>query len=101
MVIRERYLGVDFVIRESGDHTCAWEICPLPGHVLAPHNIAGTVTGGQNDAILAARRAISVYLNEKVGVRADKKTVYAGEVVAGRRPKAIPSARQALIPEKR
>ena len=88
MVIRERYLGVDFVIRDNGDRTCGWEICPPAGLVLAQHNIAGTVQGGQNEAILAARKAISVYLNEKVGVRADKTTVYARrEVIARRTPK--------------
>jgi hypothetical protein len=66
MQLRERYCGVEFTIRENGDWTCSWEIQPFDGLPVAERDFAGTVKGGQNEAILAARTAIHIYLDQNV-----------------------------------
>jgi hypothetical protein len=62
--IRECYCGIDFTIRENGVGSYSWEIHPPPGLRPPRHGSTGTVSGGQNEAILAARRAIRIYLEE-------------------------------------
>jgi len=65
MDIREQYCGINFTIRENGDWTCSWEIHPPAGLPFPKRGVVGTVKGGQNEAILAARKAIGIYLDEK------------------------------------
>jgi hypothetical protein len=62
MNLLENYLGIAFSISENGDGTCAWKVHSLMD-AKVPENSAGTVLGGQNEAILAARKAIGMYLN--------------------------------------
>jgi hypothetical protein len=53
----EAYLGIEFTIRDAGNGAWAWTIrAPLTGWRIA--DTQGTVEGGQNEAILAARKAI-------------------------------------------
>jgi hypothetical protein len=67
MDIREHYCGVDFTIRENGVGTSRWEFdLPAKAHRPIQHS-SGTVNGGQNEAILAARKAIRIYLAEVPG----------------------------------
>ena len=66
MNLRENYLGIAFSISENGNGTCDWKIRPLMNPKV-PENSTGTVLGGQNEAILAARKAIGFYMNEKSG----------------------------------
>jgi hypothetical protein len=61
MDLPESYLGIAFSISENGNGTCDWKVRPL---MNIPENCAGTVLGGQNEAILAARKAIGFYVNE-------------------------------------
>ena len=65
MPLREKYSGIEFTIKENGDSTSSWELHPDPALPL-PRNSSGTVEGGQNEAILAARKAISLYLDQKI-----------------------------------
>ena len=63
MNLPENYLGIAFSISENGNGTCDWKVRPLMNPKI-PENSAGTVLGGQNEAILAARKAIGFYMNE-------------------------------------
>ena len=64
MDIQERYCGIEFIIRENGVGRYWWEM-HLPATRPAPKlGISGAVEGGQNEAILAARKAIRIYLEE-------------------------------------
>jgi hypothetical protein len=67
MNLHEKYLGIKFSISDNGDGTCAWALHP-PDKAMRPVDGAGSVPGGQNEAILAARKAIGMY----VGVLAAK-----------------------------
>jgi hypothetical protein len=62
MNLPEAYLGIAFSIRENGDGTCTWAVQP-PMNAKHPENSAGIVPGGQNEAILAARKAIGLHQN--------------------------------------
>jgi hypothetical protein len=64
MHLHEKYAGIEFTIKENGDGTSSWELQPRAGLML-PRNGTGTVQGGQNEAILAARKAISIYLEQR------------------------------------
>ena len=64
MDLRERYCGIDFLIRKHGAGRYRWEIQPPQGLPAPKLGISGTVEGGQNEAILAARKAIRIYLDE-------------------------------------
>ena len=64
--MREIYLEIEFSIRENGDGTCAWELHP-PVDAKRPTKGSGSEAGGQNEAILAARKAIGLYLNRPSG----------------------------------
>lgn len=66
MVQHEKYLGIEFSIADKGDGTCAWELHPPMG-VNQPINRSGTENGGQNEAILAARKAIGIFLEKPTG----------------------------------
>jgi hypothetical protein len=63
MNLPETYLGISFTISENGNGTCAWAI-PQMDEGRGGKN-SGTVIGGQNEAILAARKAIGLYLSGK------------------------------------
>lgn len=60
MKLAESYVGIAFSISENGDGTCAWAVHP-PMDADHPQKSSGTVRGGQNEAILAARRAIGLF----------------------------------------
>jgi|HubBroStandDraft_6_1064221.scaffolds.fasta_scaffold716248_2 hypothetical protein len=62
MNILETYLGVTFSIHNNGNGTHAWAVHP-PMDARHPEKSAATILGGQNEAILAARRAIGLHLN--------------------------------------
>jgi hypothetical protein len=61
MNIAETYLGIAFSISNYGNGTHAWAINP-PMDAKHPEKSSATILGGQNEAILAARRAIGLYL---------------------------------------
>jgi hypothetical protein len=63
MNLPENYLGIAFSSSENGNGICDWKVRPLMNPKV-PENSAGTVQGGQNEAILAARKAIGFYMNE-------------------------------------
>jgi hypothetical protein len=67
MKLPEAYLGVAFTISDKGHGLYAWAIHP-PMNVRHPNESSGTVVGGQNEAILAARKAIGFHLNVPRGV---------------------------------
>ena len=60
MNLPEKYLDTEFSISDNGDGTWAWKIHP-PMNAQRPTESAGKVAGGQNEAILAARKAIGRY----------------------------------------
>jgi hypothetical protein len=62
MKISEQYLGVAFSIHSNGDGTHAWTVHP-PMDARHPENSTANILGGQNEAILAARRAIGLHLH--------------------------------------
>jgi hypothetical protein len=62
----EKYLGIEFSIADTGDGRCAWVLHP-PAGANQPTNCSGTEAGGQNEAILAARKAIGVFLDRPTG----------------------------------
>jgi len=57
----ESYLGIAFSISNNGDGTHGWAVDP-PMDARHPEKSAATILGGQNEAILAARRAIGLHL---------------------------------------
>jgi len=61
MNISETYLGIAFSISNNGNGTHAWAVRP-PMDAKYPEKSSAIVLGGQNEAILAARRAIGIYL---------------------------------------
>ena len=63
MNLPESYLGIAFSIRENDRGTCSWTVHP-PLNAWYPADSTGTVLGGQNEAILAARKAIGLHLNK-------------------------------------
>ena len=62
MNFSESYLGIAFSIRDNDNGTCAW-VAITPMDARYPERSSGTVTGGQNEAILAARKAIGLHLS--------------------------------------
>jgi hypothetical protein len=64
MDIQERYCGIEFIIGEDGVGRYRWEIQPPEGLPVPKLGASGTVQGGQNEAILTARKAIRIYLDE-------------------------------------
>jgi hypothetical protein len=63
MNLPETYLGIAFSISEKERGTYAWTVHP-PMNAWYPADSTGTVQGGQNEAILAARKAIGIHLNK-------------------------------------
>ena len=62
MNLMESYLGFAFSISNNGNGTHAWAVHP-PMDAKHPEKSSATILGGQNEAILAARRAIGLHLN--------------------------------------
>jgi hypothetical protein len=75
MDIPEQFFGIRFTFRENDDRTCSWRIHPPAGLPSPSRGSTGTVNGGQNEAILAARKAINVYLDEKARRPREKEQV--------------------------
>ena len=63
MNLFETYRGIAFSITANRDGTCAWAVYP-PMNAMRPEDSAGSLPGGQNEAILAARKAIGAHLGE-------------------------------------
>jgi hypothetical protein len=61
MNLSETYRGISFTINDNGDGTCGWVVRP-PMDARRPLDSAGMLQGGQNEAILAARKAIGLHL---------------------------------------
>ena len=83
MNLYEKYLGIDFSISDNGDGTFNWML-HSPQRVICQIDSAGSVSGGQNEAILAARKAIGKLVGKVEGVRAgasSKRKVRAAEDV--------------------
>jgi hypothetical protein len=62
MHISESYLGIAFFISNNGNGTHNWTVNP-PLDARFPEKSTAIVLGGQNEAILAARRAIGRHLS--------------------------------------
>jgi hypothetical protein len=62
MNLLESYLGFSFSISNNGNGTHGWAVHP-PMDAKHPEKSSATILGGQNEAILAARRAIGQHLN--------------------------------------
>jgi hypothetical protein len=61
MNILETYLGIAFSISNNSNGTHAWAVHP-PMDAKHPEKSSATILGGQNEAILVARKAIGLYL---------------------------------------
>jgi hypothetical protein len=72
MNIAETYLGIAFSIINNGNGTHAWAISP-PMDATHPEKSSATILGGQNEAILAARRAIGSYLGTTSNLNTTQK----------------------------
>jgi hypothetical protein len=59
--LREKYREIEFSISNNNDGTWAWKVEP-PMNAKRPLESAGRATGGQNEAILSARKAIGRHL---------------------------------------
>jgi hypothetical protein len=68
MKLEEKYLGIKFSISDNGDGTFAWALSAR-GSAADPADDSGRVPGGQNEAILAARKAIGKYAVTVRGVK--------------------------------
>jgi len=62
MNVLETYLGIAFSISNNGNGTHVWTVHP-PMDARYPEKSTAIILGGQNEAILAARRAIGLHLN--------------------------------------
>jgi hypothetical protein len=56
-MLRESYLGIEFSVTQKSDGTCTWRMART-GNPKRPFETSGSVVGGQNEGILAARKAI-------------------------------------------
>ena len=63
MIIAEKYLGVEFSITNNGDGTYSWQVNRQTETAWPAHEF-GTVAGGQEEAILTARKAIGHHVRK-------------------------------------
>ena len=61
MSLSETYLGIGFSIHDNENGTWAWS-SNKPMDARHPEKSTAIIPGGQNEAILAARRAIGLHL---------------------------------------